>query len=114
MNIIICHELHLLPGRFSTSHSQLIREKEQSPVIAGSSTSGFRKCYSPYLPYYGAVAAPAPVVQAAPTYYPYPYPLGYHHPHRELHNVAGAVQRESGLLTDVSIRFPAKKSLRNF
>ncbi|RCN52822.1 hypothetical protein ANCCAN_00815 [Ancylostoma caninum] len=69
--------------------------------------------YSPYLPYYGAVAAPGPVVQAAPTYYPYSYPMAYHHPHKELHNVAGAVQRESGLLTDVSIRFPAKKTLKS-
>ncbi|EYC31640.1 hypothetical protein Y032_0003g1163 [Ancylostoma ceylanicum] len=69
--------------------------------------------YSPYVPYYGAVAAPSPVVHAAPTYYPYSYPMAYHHPQRELHNVAGAVQRESGLLTDVSIRFPAKKALKN-
>ncbi|RCN52821.1 hypothetical protein ANCCAN_00814 [Ancylostoma caninum] len=69
--------------------------------------------YSPYLPYYGAVAAPAPMMHAAPTYYPYSYPMAYHHPHKELHNVAGAVQRESGLLTDVSIRFPVKKTLKN-
>ncbi|EYC24296.1 hypothetical protein Y032_0014g2426 [Ancylostoma ceylanicum] len=63
--------------------------------------------YYPYIPYAGAMTIPAPVVHAAPSFFP--YPMTYYHPHRELHNVAGAIQREDGLITDVSMKFPLSR-----
>ncbi|EYC00428.1 hypothetical protein Y032_0116g626 [Ancylostoma ceylanicum] len=67
--------------------------------------------YPSYVPYVRAVAAPAhihaPVVHAAPSFYS--FPVAYPQRQRELRNFAGAFQRESGLLTDVTIRFPLKK-----
>ncbi|KAK6759016.1 hypothetical protein RB195_016314 [Necator americanus] len=69
--------------------------------------------FAPHYPYVGAIAAPAPIMHSAVPAYSsvVPYPVvspAYPH-HRELHNVAGAIQREKELLTDVSLRFPAKK-----
>ncbi|KAK6759012.1 hypothetical protein RB195_016310 [Necator americanus] len=64
--------------------------------------------YAPQIPV--MVAAPAPVVHPAPMVYH--VPVAHHHApsQKELHNFAGAIQRENDLLTDVSIRFPLKKN----
>ncbi|EYC14662.1 hypothetical protein Y032_0040g332 [Ancylostoma ceylanicum] len=68
--------------------------------------------YAPYAAYpgYYPYAAPVPIAHAPlPAYTSlYPYSVPVHYPHKELHNVAGAVERENELLTDVSIRFPVR------
>ncbi|KHJ85608.1 sulfur globule protein CV3 domain protein, partial [Oesophagostomum dentatum] len=70
--------------------------------------------YSPYFHGYYPYGLASPVVHAAAPFYspflPYSVYSPFFHPHRELHNVAGAVQRENELLTDVSLRFPAKNA----
>ncbi|KAL6744302.1 hypothetical protein Aduo_017252 [Ancylostoma duodenale] len=67
-----------------------------------------------YVPYVRPIATPAhvvhaPVMRAAPSFYS--IPLAFPQRQRELRNFAGALQRESQLLTDVTIRFPFKKAL---
>ncbi|KAL6722752.1 hypothetical protein Aduo_017844 [Ancylostoma duodenale] len=84
-----------------------------------------------HFPYFGAVAAPAPYVHhpvhymhaapimsapavlphhaafsAFPAYTPHYYPA-----RKELRNVAGAIQREKELLTDVTLRIPLRRKL---
>ncbi|KAL6730657.1 hypothetical protein Aduo_001612 [Ancylostoma duodenale] len=83
---------------------------EESPIASDEAHID-----SPASVLHAPVAAPLllPTQAFSPSFYPFfPYSAypEFYPAHEELHNVAGTIKKEDELLTDVSLRFPARKA----